>query len=225
MKTCIKCNTTKTYSEFHASKKCTDGYRGTCKVCTNNENRSRRKSVKRNYNDMGLLETPSQSFLKSMFSYCDSGNLIYTKARGSKSAGSVLCCGGSQEYKRCVINGVHYLLHRIIWKFHHGYDAQEVDHADQDKSNNKIENLRECTRSQNMKNRTYSKGASKFFGVSFRPSTGKWYAEISDNYNKFRSEPVVNQDDAAIKAIELMEKHDPKFYSAKIEANKSMLES
>ena len=67
---------------------------------------------------------------------------------------------------RVRVDGREYRGHRIIWEMHNG-EIQEgylVDHINGDRKDNRIENLRVCTRQQNNLN-SASKGA-KFKGVT-----------------------------------------------------------
>ena len=77
------------------------------------------------------------------------------------------------------IEGKIYEIHRIIFLMHHGYLPSEVDHIDRDRTNNRIENLREVTRSQNMMNTAgWSRGTSSYKGVSWHKQSRKWQAAI-----------------------------------------------
>lgn len=70
------------------------------------------------------------------------------------------------------------LLHRVIAGAKKG---QSVDHANGDTYDNRRENIRLCTHSDNMKNRRKplrSKG--KYKGV-FQARNGKWYSQITAN--------------------------------------------
>ena len=63
---------------------------------------------------------------------------------------------GSQNghgYWQVRYKGKVYYQHRLIWQMVHGYIPSEIDHIDQDKSNNKLGNLRECTHAENMQAR------------------------------------------------------------------------
>ena len=72
-----------------------------------------------------------------------------------------------------------YLLHRLIWSWHNGPTDIEIDHRDNDVLNNRIENLREATGSQNKANRRKCrKFSSEFVGVSFEAGRRRWKAGI-----------------------------------------------
>jgi hypothetical protein len=87
-----------------------------------------------------------------------------------KSSGYVLVC----------VLGRSILAHRIIWAMVHGYDPIDcIDHRDLCKSNNRIENLREATRSQNSMNIALrADNSSGVKGVHWHKATGKWAAAI-----------------------------------------------
>ena len=72
------------------------------------------------------------------------------------------------------------LTHRLAWYIIYGTLPRRLDHANGDKSDYRIENIRECTASENRMNaRVRSDNASKVTGVYFRKDCGKWRAEIT----------------------------------------------
>jgi HNH endonuclease len=72
-----------------------------------------------------------------------------------------------------------FVAHRIIWFLHYGYWPEEIDHINRDKADNHIENLRECTRSQNQANKPNIRN-SDIRGVRLREN-GKWQARVRIN--------------------------------------------
>jgi hypothetical protein len=69
------------------------------------------------------------------------------------------------------------LNHRIIFALVHGRWPNRIDHINMDRSDNRISNLREATRSQNAMNaRKQRDNTSGFKGVS--RWRGKWQAKI-----------------------------------------------
>jgi hypothetical protein len=76
-----------------------------------------------------------------------------------------------------------YQTHRIAWLFVYGGFPRIIDHINGIKSDNRICNLREATRSQNGMNRAIPKNnTSGYKGVSFMKETGKWRARVIVNY-------------------------------------------
>jgi hypothetical protein len=72
------------------------------------------------------------------------------------------------------------LLHRLFFYWHNGYLPKLVDHKDINPQNNKIENLRELTKSGNKRNSNKiqkTKTSSKHKGVS-KTRSNKWVARI-----------------------------------------------
>lgn len=58
-----------------------------------------------------------------------------------------------------------------------------IDHKNQDKLDNRRQNLRICTRSQNQANKKspYTESSSKYRGVSWQARYSKWLAQIKCN--------------------------------------------
>lgn len=58
----------------------------------------------------------------------------------------------SRGYRCGRIRGQDYKAHRIIWRLVHGDEPEFIDHIDGDQLNNRIENLRSVSHTQNMRN-------------------------------------------------------------------------
>lgn len=74
------------------------------------------------------------------------------------------------------------LSHRVVYFMHHEVLPEFIDHVDGNPSNNKIENLRACTISQNaMNSRTPAHNSSGFKNVRWHVSRGKWVVSLQVN--------------------------------------------
>jgi len=123
-------------------------------------------------------------FLKSNYRY-ENGDLYRTTTRGGekigKIAGWVTECSG-RKYKKMTVNKKTIYVHHAIFLMHHGFLPKYIDHKDGNPLNNKIENLRAATQSQNMGNSKMSnKNTSGYKGVTWRKDTKKWLAQIMIN--------------------------------------------
>lgn len=85
----------------------------------------------------------------------------------------------SAGYYHGTVDGKNYLAHRVIWMLEQGaWPMEEIDHRDGNPGNNSLNNLRECTRSQNLQNRSASKSkASRYVGVG--KTNNRWAAYIN----------------------------------------------
>jgi hypothetical protein len=66
-------------------------------------------------------------------------------------------------------------MHRLIMQ---ALPGQEVDHKNNNGLDNRKDNLRFCTRTQNHQNRKNTRGTSEYKGVAWRNSRNKWMAYI-----------------------------------------------
>lgn len=86
-------------------------------------------------------------------------------------------------YAHCRINGKIKYLHRIIMN---APDDMVVDHINRNTKDNRIENLRICTRLNNVCNSVgQSTSTSKYKGVSWKTDKRKWRASIKLNGKTF----------------------------------------
>lgn len=90
----------------------------------------------------------------------------------------------SDGYYRIKLDGRSYMAHRLAWLFVHGvWPAAEIDHINGKPADNRIENLREASRTENCRNsRRRRHNPTKFKGVI--RSGSKWRAAISVDRRK-----------------------------------------
>ena len=121
----------------------------------------------------------TQSRLHELFDYKD-GNLIWKVAKAAKLkvgdiAGYLDICG-------YIVIGVDYKIyraHRLIYLYHNGYLPLYLDHIDGNRSNNKIDNLRSATISQNQMNRKLStRNTSGTKGVVWDKRSKRWVVRV-----------------------------------------------
>ena len=82
--------------------------------------------------------------------------------------------------------GVKYMVHRLVWEFHNGAipEGMEIDHIDNNRVNNSIENVRLATRSQNGMNHPIHKNNStghKNIGTRQRGNCLEYKGQITCN--------------------------------------------
>jgi hypothetical protein len=81
-------------------------------------------------------------------------------------------------YVMLSIDSKKYLAHRVIWFYVHGnWPENDIDHINQVKNDNRIANLREVYKSQNMRNQ------ARFRGYHLHKGSGLWRAQYA-LYNK-----------------------------------------
>ena len=125
----------------------------------------------------------TKEILNFLFNY-KNGELYWNFSLSCKSPkGTIAGSVKKDNYRRIGINKKVYLAHRLIFMMFHGYFPKFVDHIDGNKLNNCIENLREVTHSQNMKNQKISiSNTSGYKNVSWNKKQKKWRVALKINY-------------------------------------------
>jgi len=125
----------------------------------------------------------TQKEANDLFEYRD-GELfwrpkIMSRNRPSVLAGKKVGCPNGSGYLKMVHNKRKYYLHQLVFLMHHGYIPSNIDHIDGVGSNNKIENLRSASVSENMCNtKLRTDNTSGFKGVHFNKQHKKWQAKL-----------------------------------------------
>lgn len=91
-------------------------------------------------------------------------------------------------YCALAIDNKDYLQHRLAWLYIYGkFPEADIDHINGVPHDNRLLNLRSCTRAQNLSNmKVCTTNSSGQKGVSFDKTRNKWKAQISiKNWNTF----------------------------------------
>lgn len=118
--------------------------------------------------------------LKKLFIYDEKTGVFYRKYKNClKRAGTITRYG----YRQININGGKWYEHRLAYFYVYKlWPDVEIDHINQNKLDNRIENLRLATRKQNAKNNILQKNSKTgICGVNFKKQTGRYYAHITIN--------------------------------------------
>ena len=154
----------------------------------------------------------TQELVKELFDYCD-GQLfwrVFTNPRAP--IGSKVGCVHASGYLRTKINNKIYFNHRIIFLYHHGYLPKCIDHIDGNPSNNKIENLREASRTQNNQNaKTRKDNTSGVKGVRWDKDAKKWRVRVWVNGKRKSLGYYDSLEQAELVATKARNKHHGEF--------------
>lgn len=133
---------------------------------------------------MRRSEFLSLETVRAIISYDErQGTFAWKAPRGKKiwAGKPIRGSDNGHGYLSVVIAGRRYYLHRLAWFYVHGVWPYEIDHINAIKSDNRIENLRECKHHENQQNIPVTQKRlqkSGFIGANPERRTGRWYARI-----------------------------------------------
>lgn len=156
-------------------------------------------------------EILSQEYLHSLFDYKE-GELFWKISRFGASKNAPAGSITNRSYRVVYIDYKQQALHRMIFLYHHGYLPKYIDHIDRNPLNNKIENLREATASENAQNsKICSTNTSGFKNVFLCNRTKKWRVRLSVNGNRLHIGSFEDIELADLVAQEARDKFHGKF--------------
>lgn len=126
----------------------------------------------------------SQDLLIALFEYNSDTGIFTRKITTSNKAvkGSIAGIENSNGYLEIIINRFRYRAHRLAWLYCFGeFPVGQLDHIDNNRTNNSLDNLREATNLEN----SYNKGVNKlnttgYKGVSLDKRSNRYRAYITD---------------------------------------------
>ena len=128
----------------------------------------------------------TQQRLRELLDYdAETGEFRWRVSQGGKAkAGDKAGCRQPRGYWKIRIDGKDYRPHRLAFLYAHGrFPSQDIDHRNGIRHDNRLSNLREATRSENLANGKVRRLGLK--GVHFHKRQGKWQAQIQKNGKNF----------------------------------------
>jgi hypothetical protein len=117
----------------------------------------------------------TQSELKDMFDYDPvTGHFTNRYSRGRAAQGARAGSDSGHGYRKICIGRLRLYEHHLAWLFVHNEWPEEIDHINGNTSDNRIANLRVCTRSQN----NFNKAVTTLSGAYLDKRNLKWYSKL-----------------------------------------------
>lgn len=92
----------------------------------------------------------------------DTGDFIRRISRQGVKIGDIAGCTKKDGYKQINIEGTSYLIHRLAWFYCFKEWPSLIDHINRNKSDNRLDNLREVSQSLNIHNSSDKSNKSGF---------------------------------------------------------------
>ena len=130
----------------------------------------------------------TQEMVKEMFDYRADGKLIRRHATmgngnyAGRVVGTTPDGTRNNRYSATKVHGQSWRVHKLIYFYHHGIVPKQLDHINRDTEDNRIENLRLASNSENACNRKmFSNNTSGCKGVSWHKAQSRWFVYVDTN--------------------------------------------
>lgn len=169
---------------------------------------------------MAIHKLPPIEYLRQVLDYnAETGELFWKERKDAEKkwnarfAGKRAGCFHPDGYVKITINGVIYAAHRLIWVILHGEAPRdEIDHIDGNGYNNRIDNLREATSSQNGWNtKAHLDNKLGVKGVTFLAARNKYQAQLMIDGRYVLSKAFDSMEDAKKAYVEASAKFQNEF--------------
>lgn len=131
----------------------------------------------------------TQSRLRELLDYNPETGVFTRKlcTANRHKQGEAVGYSGARGYRQAMAEGKKHMLHRLAWLWVHGtWPEFDIDHKNRNRADNRIDNLRPATRSENNHNIGTSRANwSGFTGVAWDKSKRLWVANISANGKQY----------------------------------------
>jgi hypothetical protein len=133
-----------------------------------------------------------------MFSHCERPEHACAAWNARYAGKEAFTTDHNEGYRVGKIFGRTYRAHRVIWAMTTGaWPEDQIDHINGDPADNRIENLRAVTQSENLRNAALPRNnTSGAMGVGWHKPAGKWQAQIRGNGKQINLGLFTNKDDA-----------------------------
>jgi len=178
-RTCTKCGEVKLMEMFAKRKTGLYGRQGMCKPCHNSVSYKTRQKKHKEY--CAKPKELTQELALHLFDYID-GVLYWKNPTHPKiEKGSKVGFVNNFGYVQVSILGKKYRAHQVVYLMFKGVIPKEIDHINRVREDNRIENLREVTRQQNMFNKIARKSKTGIKNVFWHKRLQKYEVGVSIN--------------------------------------------
>lgn len=142
----------------------------------------------------------TQKTVQELLSYDPTtGIFIWLKDRNQLAKKGQIAGHVMDGERRIQVNQTVYSAGVLAWVYVTGrFPTKLIDHKNRNADDNRFENLREATASQNMINRRARGGSSQFKGVTWRPHRKKWECNLQVNRKLYYLGLFSREESAAI---------------------------